>query len=62
MLARAPAGVPASPYPAVPVPVTRVDISATEIRRRVREGVSIRNLVNDAVREFVERERLYIVP
>ena len=62
VLARAPTGVPASPYPAVPVPVTRVDISATEIRRRVREGISIRNLVNDAVRKIVERERLYIVP
>lgn len=60
VLARGPAGVPRSKFPAIPVQVTRVDISATEIRRRVRTGISIRNLVNDPVRRIVERERLYI--
>ncbi|CAN5831047.1 nicotinate-nucleotide adenylyltransferase [soil metagenome] len=44
---------------AQPVPVTRVDISASEIRRRVRAGIPIRYLVPDAVREIVERENLY---
>jgi nicotinate-nucleotide adenylyltransferase len=44
---------------AQPVPVTRVDISASEIRRRVRAGIPIRYLVPDAVREIIERENLY---
>jgi len=48
--------------PLVPVPVTRVDISSTEIRRRVAAGESIRYLVPDAVREIVLREGLYRDP
>jgi len=38
----------------------RIDIAATDIRRRVREGRSIRYLVPDAVREYIERRRLYV--
>lgn len=41
------------------VPVTRIDVSATEIRARVREGKSIRHLVPEAVRRIIEREGLY---
>lgn len=41
------------------VPVTRVDISATEIRRRVRAGIPIRYLVPEAVGAIIEREKLY---
>jgi nicotinate-nucleotide adenylyltransferase len=48
-----------SPYPAVAVAVTRVDLSSTEIRRRVAAGLSIRYLVPEAVRAVVEREGLY---
>jgi nicotinate-nucleotide adenylyltransferase len=48
-----------TPYPAVPVAVTRVDVSSTEIRRRVAAGLSIRYLVPEAVRAVMERERLY---
>ena len=48
-----------APYPAVAVTVTRVDLSSTEIRRRVATGLSIRYLVPEAVRAVVERERLY---
>ncbi len=41
------------------VPVTRVDISSTEIRRRVREGKPIRYLVPQAVERIILREHLY---
>ena len=37
----------------------RIDIAATEIRRRVREGRSIRYLVPDAVRGFIHAASLY---
>jgi len=37
----------------------RIDISSTEIRRRVREGKSIRGFVPDAVAAFIAAERLY---
>ncbi|MBP7933025.1 MAG: nicotinate-nucleotide adenylyltransferase [Phycisphaerae bacterium] len=37
----------------------RVDISATDVRRRVAEGLSIRFLVPEAVREYIERKDLY---
>jgi nicotinate-nucleotide adenylyltransferase len=37
----------------------RIDISSTEIRRRVREGKSIRGFVPEAVADFITAERLY---
>jgi len=37
----------------------RIDISATEIRRRVAQKESIRYLVPDSVREIIHREKLY---
>jgi len=37
----------------------RIDISATEIRRRVAHNESIRYLVPDSVGEIIEREKLY---
>ena len=37
----------------------RVDISSTEIRQRVRDGLSIRGFVPDAVAEFIAAKRLY---
>jgi nicotinate-nucleotide adenylyltransferase len=37
----------------------RIDISATEIRRRVARNQSIRYLVPDSVNEIIQREKLY---
>ena len=55
------AGIGPPPEGFLSVPVTRIDVSATEIRDRVRAGRSIRYLVPDAVREIIERNRLYQV-
>ncbi len=40
----------------------RVDISATDIRHRVRTHLSIRYLVPESVRAIIERENLYQAP
>jgi len=37
----------------------RIDISATEIRRRVAQHESIRYLVTESVEKIVQREKLY---
>ena len=51
--------VPRAPHiDAVEVPA--IDISATAIRRRVREGRSVRYWVPDAVAEYMARHRLYL--
>lgn len=46
-------------YRTLPVAVPRIDIAATEVRRMIAAGESIRYLVPDAVREYVERVGLY---
>lgn len=43
----------------ITLPVTRIDISATEVRRRVSAGEPIRYLVPPAVEAIIEREGLY---
>jgi nicotinate-nucleotide adenylyltransferase len=41
------------------VEITPVGVSSTEIRRRVREGLSIRYLVPEGVREYILEHGLY---
>jgi nicotinate-nucleotide adenylyltransferase len=52
------AGTPVAAHPAVRVPA--VEISATEIRRRVREGRSIRWWVPAPVADYIAARRLYL--
>ena len=41
------------------VPIGNIDISSSDIRRRVREERSIRYLDHESVREFIEENNLY---
>ena len=41
------------------VPIKALDISSTEVRRRVRAGRSIRRLVPGPVEEYIRNKRLY---
>ena len=41
------------------IPVIRVDISSTEVRRRVRSEQSIQYMVPREVRKIIESNRLY---
>jgi nicotinate-nucleotide adenylyltransferase len=48
-----------APDHSYPVVQRRIDISATEIRKRVASGQSIRYLVPQAVEEVIRREKIY---
>ena len=56
---------PGEPRPAaLPAGVSWVDgpglaVSATDVRRRVKEGRSVRFLVPDAVADYIAKRRLY---
>jgi nicotinate-nucleotide adenylyltransferase len=62
VFARPGAPVPESPLIDRVIEVPSLDISATEIRRRVRQSLSLRYWVPDAVAEYVTRHRLYLDP
>ena len=42
-----------------PVENPMIGISSTEIRQKTRDGLSIRGLVPDGVRGYIEKEGLY---
>ncbi len=62
VFARAGVPVPASRLIARTIEVPAIEISATGIRRRVREGRSIRYWVPDPVAEYVTSHRLSLDP
>jgi nicotinate-nucleotide adenylyltransferase len=60
VFARPGSPVPESPLVSSVVEVPEIDISATEVRNRVRRGQSIRYWVPDAVAEYIKTHRLYL--
>ena len=62
VFARPGSDVPALPAIAATVRVPTVEISATQIRQRVRDGLSIRGWVPDTVAGYVASHRLYLDP
>jgi nicotinate-nucleotide adenylyltransferase len=62
VFARPGSSVPASPLISQVIEVPSIDISATEIRRRVRQHQAIRYWVPDAVAEYILRHQLYLDP
>ena len=55
-LSRAPA---ADAVPWIEVPVSRIDISSSTVRERVATGRSVRHMIPEAVRAFIESKELY---
>lgn len=54
-------GAPVGRHPLIRqvVPVPSIDVSATMVRERVKQGLSIRYLVPDPVREYIGKHGLY---
>lgn len=50
---------PALPFPVERIATRRIDISATEVRSRVRAGLPLRGFVPDAVARYIAEHDLY---
>ncbi len=59
VLVRETGEVPPGPVPVTRLPTRRVDVSATEVRARVRAGKPIRGFVPDAVAAYIAAHGLY---
>ena len=59
IFARPGTSVPRHPLISRVIPVPSIDLSATVVRERVKQGHSIRYLVPDAVREYITTHGLY---
>ncbi len=49
----------AGDHPVTVVPMTPLDVSSTQIRRRIAAGESVRGMVPDAVLDYIQTHHLY---
>jgi nicotinate-nucleotide adenylyltransferase len=62
VFARPGSPVAESPWISTVIEVPAIDISATEVRRRAHQGLSVRYWVPDPVAEYISTHRLYLDP
>jgi nicotinate-nucleotide adenylyltransferase len=62
VFARPGSTVPQTPWISQVIQVPAIDVSATEIRQRVRQRLPIRYWVPDSVAEYIARHQLYLGP
>lgn len=62
VFARSGTPVADSPWISTVIEVPAIDISATEVRRRAHQGLSVRYWVPDSVAKYITTHRLYLAP